>query len=222
MLREKGVVSKFVEFFGPGPAEPAASPTGRRSATCRRSSARPARSSRSTPRRSATSSSPGRPTEQIELVDAYTREQGLFHEPDSEDATYSDMLELDLGDVVPSIAGPKRPQDRIALTDAKPAFLEAMQEWDPEAGRAAREHARPRDRRVLPGLGPARRGPRRRGRQARGRRPTPGDGDAELPRRADRATRSRSSSRAARRSSSTTATSSSPRSRAAPTPRTRR
>ncbi len=76
----------------------------------------------------------GRPTEQIELVDAYTREQGLFHEPDDEDATYTDVLELDLGDVVPSIAGPKRPQDRIPLVDAKPAFLEAMQEWDPEAG----------------------------------------------------------------------------------------
>ena len=76
----------------------------------------------------------GRPTEQIELVDAYTREQGLFHEADSEEPTYSDTLELDLGDVEPSIAGPKRPQDRIALADAKNAFLEAMQEWDPEAG----------------------------------------------------------------------------------------
>jgi len=76
----------------------------------------------------------GRPTEQIELVDSYTREQGLFHEPDSEEPTYSDTLELELGDVEPSIAGPKRPQDRIALSNAKPAFLEAMQEWDPEAG----------------------------------------------------------------------------------------
>ena len=63
MLREHGVVGKFVEFFGPGLADARRSPTGRRSATCRRSSARPARSSRSTPRRCATSSSPGRPTE---------------------------------------------------------------------------------------------------------------------------------------------------------------
>ncbi|MGA8926811.1 MAG: aconitate hydratase AcnA, partial [Solirubrobacterales bacterium] len=77
----------------------------------------------------------GRPTEQIELVDAYTRQQGLFHEPDAEEPTYSDTLELDLGDVEPSIAGPKRPQDRIALADARNAFLEAMQEWDPEAGK---------------------------------------------------------------------------------------
>jgi aconitate hydratase len=75
----------------------------------------------------------GRPTEQIELVDAYTREQGLFHEPDSEESTYSDTLELDLGDVEPSIAGPKRPQDRIALSDAKGAFLETMREWNPDA-----------------------------------------------------------------------------------------
>jgi len=76
----------------------------------------------------------GRPTEQIELVDAYTREQGLFHTEDSEEPTYSDTLELDLGEVEPSIAGPKRPQDRIALAHAKNAFLEALREWDPEAG----------------------------------------------------------------------------------------
>ena len=112
------------------------SPTGRRSATCRRSSARPARSSRSTARRSATSSSPGRPTELIELVDAYAREQGLFHAEDSEEPTFSETLELDLGDVEPSIAGPKRPQDRIALADAKPAFIESLREFDPEAAEA--------------------------------------------------------------------------------------
>ncbi|MGZ5420518.1 MAG: aconitate hydratase AcnA, partial [Solirubrobacterales bacterium] len=77
----------------------------------------------------------GRPTEQIELVDAYTREQGLFHEPDSEDATYTDTLELDLGDVEPSIAGPKRPQDRIALSSSKAAFIEAMSDLAPGAGK---------------------------------------------------------------------------------------
>src|SRR4029079_17904719 len=48
-------------------------------------------------------------------------------------ATYSDTLELDLGDVEPSIAGPKRPQDRISVANAKTAFLEAMQEWDPDS-----------------------------------------------------------------------------------------
>ena len=66
----------------------------------------------------------GRDTEVIELVDAYTREQGMFHEPDGEEPTFTDTLELDLSDVVPSIAGPKRPQDRIALAGAKEAFFD--------------------------------------------------------------------------------------------------
>ena len=78
----------------------------------------------------------GRPTDQIELVDAYAREQGMFHTPDSEDPTFSETLELDLGDVEPSIAGPKRPQDRIALSEAKPAFLESLKEFDPEAAQS--------------------------------------------------------------------------------------
>jgi aconitate hydratase len=133
MLREKGVVSKFVEFFGPGIgglglADRATignmSPEFGSTCAIFPIDAETLRYLEFT----------GRPTEQIELVDAYTREQGLFHEPDSEEPTYSDTLELDLGDVVPSIAGPKRPQDRIALSDAKNAFLEAMQEWDPDAG----------------------------------------------------------------------------------------
>ena len=134
MLREKGVVAKFVEFFGPGLQQPRRSPTGRRSATCRRSSARPARSSRSTPRRCATSSSPaGRPSRSSwSTPTRASRASSTSRTPRT--PTYSDTLELDLGDVVPSIAGPKRPQDRIPLADAKPAFLEAMEEWDPEAG----------------------------------------------------------------------------------------
>jgi aconitate hydratase len=132
MLREKGVVAKFVEFFGPGlqnlPLADRAtignmSPEFGSTCAIFPIDAETLRYLEFT----------GRPTEQIELVDAYTREQGLFHEPDDEDATYSDLLELDLGDVEPSIAGPKRPQDRIALANAKPAFLEALGEWDPEA-----------------------------------------------------------------------------------------
>ena len=134
MLRERGVVSKFVEFFGPGIsglglADRATignmSPEFGSTCAIFPVDAETLRYLEFT----------GRPTEQIELVDAYTREQGLFHEPDSEEPTYSDTLELDLGDVEPSIAGPKRPQDRIALSDAKDAFLEAMREWDPEAGK---------------------------------------------------------------------------------------
>jgi aconitate hydratase len=143
MLREKGVVSKFVEFFGPGIsglglADRATignmSPEFGSTCAIFPIDAETLRYLEFT----------GRPTEQIELVDAYTREQGLFHEPDSGEATYSDTLELDLGDVEPSIAGPKRPQDRIALANAKAAFLEAMEKWDPEAGEELgnmRDHA---------------------------------------------------------------------------------
>ena len=133
MLREKGVVAKFVEFFGAGldnlPLADRAtignmSPEFGSTCAIFPIDAETLRYLEFT----------GRPTEQIELVDAYTREQGLFRETGAEEATYSDVLELDLGDVEPSIAGPKRPQDRIPLVDAKPAFLEAMEEWEPEAG----------------------------------------------------------------------------------------
>jgi aconitate hydratase len=133
MLRQKGVVSKFVEFFGPGIAGLGLADR----ATIGNMSPEFGSTCAIFPVDAETLrylEFTGRPTEQIELVDAYTREQGLFHEPDSDEPTYSDTLDLDLGDVVPSIAGPKRPQDRIALTNAKPAFLEAMQEWDPDAG----------------------------------------------------------------------------------------
>ena len=68
----------------------------------------------------------GRPAEQIELVEAYTKEQGMFHDEDSEDATYSDTLELDLSTVEPSLAGPKRPQDRVALSNAATDFLSEL------------------------------------------------------------------------------------------------
>jgi aconitate hydratase len=143
MLREKGVVSKFVEFFGPGIAGLGLADR----ATIGNMSPEFGSTCAIFPIDAETLrylEFTGRPTEQIELVDAYTREQGLFHEPDSEDPTYSDTLELDLGDVEPSIAGPKRPQDRISLANAKNAFLEAMQEWDPEAGEQLgnmRDHA---------------------------------------------------------------------------------
>jgi aconitate hydratase len=73
----------------------------------------------------------GRPQAQIDLVEAYAKAQGLWHDADSEEATYTETLELDLADVVPSIAGPKRPQDRIALTDAQPAFRQALAGYVP-------------------------------------------------------------------------------------------
>ena len=67
----------------------------------------------------------GRSAEQVELVEAYCRGQGLFHEPDHT-PEYSQVVELDLGDVEPSLAGPRRPQDRVPLTQAKASFLESL------------------------------------------------------------------------------------------------
>src|SRR3954468_9495949 len=127
MLRAKGVVGKFVEFFGPGLAK---LPLADRATI-----------GNMAPEYGATCGIfpvdaetlrylefSGRPPERVELVEAYCRAQGLFHEPDSEDAVYSDTLELDLGEVVPSLAGPKRPQDRVALTDAASDFLVELAE----------------------------------------------------------------------------------------------
>jgi aconitate hydratase len=133
MLRERGVVSKFVEFFGPGLAKLGLADR----ATIGNMSPEFGSTCAIFPVDAETLrylDLTGRPTETIELVDAYARAQGMFAEPDAPDPVFSDLLELDLGDVVPSIAGPKRPQDRVPLADAKEAFLEAMEEFDPEAG----------------------------------------------------------------------------------------
>src|SRR5262249_16892482 len=64
----------------------------------------------------------GRPAQRIALVEAYMKEQGLFHDPASPEAAYSDTLELDLYSVEPSLAGPRRPQDRVRLSDVKASF----------------------------------------------------------------------------------------------------
>jgi aconitate hydratase len=135
MLRERGVVGKFVEFFGPGleglglaDRATIGNMSPEFGSTC---AIFPV--DRETLRYLEFT---GRPTELIELVDAYAREQGMFHEASSEEPTYSETLELDLADVAPSIAGPKRPQDRIALSDAKSAFLESLKEFDPDAAEA--------------------------------------------------------------------------------------
>ncbi|MDX6583984.1 MAG: aconitate hydratase [Solirubrobacterales bacterium] len=135
MLRERGVVSKFVEFFGPGlhtlglaDRATIGNMSPEFGSTC---AIFPV--DRETLRYLEFT---GRPTETIELVDAYAREQGLFHDEDSEDPTFSETLDLDLGSVVPSLAGPKRPQDRIALSNAKAAFIESLAEFDPDAAAA--------------------------------------------------------------------------------------
>jgi aconitate hydratase len=132
MLRDRGVVGKFVEFFGPGlhtlglaDRATIGNMSPEFGSTC---AIFPV--DRETLRYLEFT---GRPTEQIELVDAYAREQGMFHTEDSEEPTFSEMLELDLSSVQPSIAGPKRPQDRISLADAKNAFLQSLKEFDPEA-----------------------------------------------------------------------------------------
>src|SRR5207248_1853939 len=67
----------------------------------------------------------GRPADRVALVESYCRENLLWHEP-SEHPTYSQVVELDLPDVEPSLAGPRRPQDRVPLSDAKESFLEAL------------------------------------------------------------------------------------------------
>jgi aconitate hydratase len=137
MLRRRGVVSKFVEFFGPGLATLGLADR----ATIGNMSPEFGSTCAIFPVDAETLrylDLTGRPTETIELVDAYAREQGMFHTEDTPDPVFSDVLELDLGAVVPSIAGPKRPQDRVPLADAKDAFLEVMGEFDPEAGEQLR------------------------------------------------------------------------------------
>jgi aconitate hydratase len=132
MLRERGVVSKFVEFFGPG--LPTLGLADR--ATLGNMSPEFGSTCAIFPVDAETLrylDLTGRPTETIELVDAYAREQGMFHDESSPDPVFSDLLELDLGEVVPSIAGPKRPQDRVPLSRAKESFLSVMGEFDPEA-----------------------------------------------------------------------------------------
>jgi len=125
MLRERGVVGKFVEFFGPGLHTLGLADR----ATIGNMSPEFGSTCAIFPVDSETLrylEFTGRPTDLIELVDAYARDQGMFHTPDSENPTYSETLELDLGGVEPSIAGPKRPQDRIALADGKSAFIESL------------------------------------------------------------------------------------------------
>ena len=70
----------------------------------------------------------GRADEQVALVEAYAKEQGLWHDP-APSRAYSETIELDLSTVVPSIAGPKRPQDRVALSDAKAGFRNALADY---------------------------------------------------------------------------------------------
>jgi aconitate hydratase len=125
MLRKKGVVGKFVEFHGPGVS--ALSVADR--ATISNMAPEYGATIGFFPIDSVTLEYlrlTNRNPQQIELVETYAREQGLFLMPDAEDPAYSDTLSLDLSKVVPSMAGPKRPQDRIDLPDVKNNFLSGL------------------------------------------------------------------------------------------------
>ncbi|PYV54100.1 MAG: aconitate hydratase, partial [Acidobacteria bacterium] len=125
MLRKHGVVGKFVEYFGPGLQD---LPLADRATIGNMS-----------PEYGATCGIfpvdkeslaylrlTGRSQEQIALVEAYCREQGLFHDENTPQAEYSELLMLDLASVEPSLAGPRRPQDRVALSDAAKSFNDAL------------------------------------------------------------------------------------------------
>ncbi len=122
LLRNHGVVGKFVEFFGPGLGElrladraTIANMAPEYGATCGifpidRTAVDYLRFT-------------GRDEAQVDLVEAYCREQGLFHDSDTPEAEYSDTLQLDLSTVEPALAGPRRPQDRVPLSGVKESFL---------------------------------------------------------------------------------------------------
>ena len=127
MLRKKGVVGKFVEFYGPGVS--ALSLADR--ATIGNMAPEYGATIGFFPIDSKTLDYlrlSNRPPELIALVESYAKEQGLFLTEDSPEPSYNDTLELDLSKVVPSIAGPKRPQDRIDLPDVKKNFLNTLGE----------------------------------------------------------------------------------------------
>jgi aconitate hydratase len=132
-LREHGVVGMFVEFFGPGVA---ALPIADR-ATIGNMSPEFGSTCAIFPidRETLTYLElSGRSAEQIALVEAYAREQGMWHDEDSEQLTYSDTIELDLDSVEPSLAGPKRPQDRVPLRTAQQDFRRALEDYVPTSG----------------------------------------------------------------------------------------
>ncbi|WP_237208333.1 aconitate hydratase AcnA [Rothia nasimurium] len=138
MLREHGVVGKFVEFYGEGVGQV---PLANR-ATIGNMSPEFGSTAAMFPIDEKTLEYlrlTGRSEEQVALVEAYTKEQGLWHDP-SVDVEYSEYLELDLSTVVPSIAGPKRPQDRILLSESKSQFASDIKNYakDGETDKSAK------------------------------------------------------------------------------------
>ncbi|MDX2355439.1 aconitate hydratase AcnA [Dietzia sp. PP-33] len=153
MLRKHGVVGKFVEFYGAGVG---AVPLANR-ATIGNMSPEFGSTCAMFPIDGETIDYlrlTGRDEEQLALVETYAKEQGMWLDPEADEPVFSEYLELDLGDVVPSIAGPKRPQDRIELADAKSAFRKDIHNYvgddvnplgDTEKGRMQSEGGAPSD-----------------------------------------------------------------------------
>jgi aconitate hydratase len=126
-LREHGVVGQFVEFFGPGVSN---LPLADR-ATIGNMSPEFGSTCAIFPIDAETLrylEFSGRSPEHVERVETYAKAQGLWHDESAEEPTYSETVELDLGDVVPSLAGPKRPQDRVSLTESKASFRMALED----------------------------------------------------------------------------------------------
>ncbi|SNY90610.1 aconitate hydratase [Cohaesibacter sp. ES.047] len=146
MLRKKGVVGKFVEFYGPGldnlsleDQATIANMAPEYGATCGFFPV-----DKDTLKYLEVT---GRDSDRVALVEAYSKAQGMFRDANSVEPSFTDTLSLDLADVVPSISGPKRPQDRIALTEADTAFAKAMEsefnqpnELDKRVPVAGRDH----------------------------------------------------------------------------------
>ncbi len=133
MLRERGVVGMFVEFYGAGLA---GLPLADR-ATIGNMSPEFGSTCAIFPIDAETLTYlelSGRPREQIALVEAYAKEQGLWHDESSEKPTFSDEIELDLSSVEPSLAGPKRPQDRVSLSQSQVIFQQALRDYIPSDG----------------------------------------------------------------------------------------
>ncbi|HEX6643763.1 MAG TPA: aconitate hydratase AcnA, partial [Gemmatimonadales bacterium] len=140
LLRKKGVVGKFVEFFGPGLSS---LPLADR-ATIGNMSPEYGATCAIFPVDQVTLDYlrfTGRPAERVELVEAYMKEQGLFHTASSPEPEFTDTVELDLGTVEPSIAGPRRPQDRVRLADVPASFGKALPQLLPAGIEASRGKA---------------------------------------------------------------------------------
>jgi aconitate hydratase len=150
MLRKHGVVGKFVEFYGDGVS---ALPLANR-ATIGNMSPEFGSTIAVFPLDEETTTYlrlTGRSDDQVALVEAYAKEQGLWHDPsaaDYQEPRYSETLELDLGDVVPSLAGPKRPQDRVSLSESREAFRTALADYvsDDETGGEDRKSGIPENK----------------------------------------------------------------------------